>query len=87
VNADQILEHLDDPPALEALYRGSPVAFRDALEEALSTRPDDVVLRVWAARLAEPPRKELPTRGLGLALAIGLGSGLLVRLPAVWLGE
>jgi hypothetical protein len=87
VNADQILEHVDDPPVLEALYRESPVAFRGALEEALSARPDDVVLRVWAARLAEPPRKELPTRGLGLAIAIGLGSGLLVRLPAVWLGE
>jgi hypothetical protein len=87
VNANRILERLDDPVALETLYRESPRAFRRALMEARETRPDEIVLRVWAARLAEGGETESGRHGLVPAVAIALGSGLLVRLPAAWLGE
>ncbi len=87
MDADKILELLDDPVALEALYRESPRAFRRALREARETRPDEIVLRVWSARLADGEGTFPGARMQGRAIAIALGCGLLVRLPAVWLGE
>jgi hypothetical protein len=87
MDADQILDRLDDPAALEALYRASPRAFRRALTMARATRPDEIVLRVWDARLADGQGAAPGLRALGAAIAIALVCGLLVRLPAVWLGE
>ena len=42
----------DDPEALEARFRAAPGAFASALPGALAQRPDHLVLRAWAARLA-----------------------------------
>lgn len=86
MDSDRILEHLDDPEALEALYRESPGDFRRALSGARKRRPGEIVLRVWAARLSGGRRAAADVRSLIPALAIALGCGLLVRLPAVWLG-
>jgi hypothetical protein len=87
MDADQMLQLLGDPAALEARYRESPRRFRRALVDALARRPDDIVLRVWVARLEQGPGASLRTRALGPVLAIALACGLLVRLPALWLGE
>lgn len=48
---EALLARLDDPAALEALFRERPVAFAEALSVALDQAPEHVVLRVWAARL------------------------------------
>ena len=85
--ADTILALLNDPKALEVLYRESPRAFRRALNEAREKRPDEIVLRVWDARLSNGAQTSAAPRALGPALAIALGCGLLVRLPAIWLRE
>lgn len=85
MDAEQILERLEDPPALEALYRSAPPAFRRALAEARQARPEDLVLRVWEARLAGVPGKGQDFRALFRAAAIALACGLLVRVPALWL--
>ena len=69
------------------MYRTSPDAFRTTLAEAVAGHPDEIVLQVWVARLSEPPRNELAARRLGPAIVIALSCGLLVRLPAIWLGE
>lgn len=69
------------------MYRSSPDTFRTALAEAAAVRPDEVVLRVWVARLSEPPRNTLAAGRLGPAVVIALCCGLLVRLPAIWFGE
>jgi len=86
--AQRILDALDDPRALEALYRQDPESFRDALGEAARAAQDPVVLRVWRARLeySEPARGGERHR-LWHAIVLGLCAGALVRLPAVWLSE
>jgi ABC-type multidrug transport system fused ATPase/permease subunit len=86
MDRDQILERLDDPIALETLYRESPRAFHRALMKAREARPDEIVLRVWEARLADGERTASGLRALIPAIAIALCCALLVRLPAVWLG-
>ncbi len=85
VNASKLLDLLDDPAALEALYRESPRAFRRAFDDAHAQRPDAILLRAWAARLSDGQRVGTAARALGPVIAIALGCGLLVRLPAVWL--
>ncbi len=89
VTRERILQLVEDPRGLEALYRRDPEAFRRALGEASRAAPESVVLEVWRARLerAEPGpgaawRSKLP-RAIGIALVFGA----LVRLPAIWLGE
>ncbi len=86
---DRILQLLDDPEELEALYRQAPEAFRESLGEAFRTDPDSVALRIWRARLEyrEPGQGAILPRRLGYAIAIALAVGALVRLPALWLGE
>jgi hypothetical protein len=86
--AQQILDILDAPEALEALYRQNPESFRDSLDKAARTLPDSTTLQVWQARL----RFKAPSTGaersqLWYAIAIGLCVGALVRIPAIWLGE
>lgn len=87
MDASQILDLVDDPVALEELYRQSPTAFRASLNEALELDPDSIVLQVWAARLIDRRPPERAGLALGPALAIALGCGLLIRVPAFWLEQ
>jgi len=84
--ARTILENLHQPERLEQLYRENPVAFRQALEEALQHRPDSETLRVWHVRLTYRPERPGFWRhpALWKVLAIALGTALLVRLPLLW---
>ena len=86
---DRILELLDDPQELEALYRQAPEAFRESLGAASRADPESMALRIWRARLEyrEPGHGAVWSRKLGYAIAIALAAGALVRLPALWLGE
>ncbi len=85
----QILELLDKPEELEALYRQAPEAFGESLEEASQANPESVALRIWRARLEyrEPGVRGAWRGKLGYAIAIALVCGALVRLPAIWLTE
>lgn len=85
----QILDAVDDPIALEALYRLDPTNFRDALPEALEAAPQATTLAVWHARLSF--RTSVRLGGINhrflTTLLIALSAGALVRLPAIWLGD
>lgn len=86
--AQRILESLEDPEELEALYRKDPDSFRDAFSSVSQAAPDSIIVRVWAARLGQgEPRPSADRRRLWHAIVLGLGVAALVRLPAVWLGE
>ncbi len=86
--AQRILESLDDPETLEALYRDDPDSFRSAFDEACRAAPDSPVLRVWRARLEyRAPERRADGRRLRHAVAIGVCVGASVRIPAIWLGE
>lgn len=86
--ARRILEALDQPEELEALYRQDPGAFRDSLGEVSRTAPDSTTLRVWRARLEySAPAGGVDKRRMWYAIAIGLAVGAAVRIPAIWLGE
>jgi hypothetical protein len=87
-NARRIVENLDEPEALEALYRQDPESFRAALSEASDEIPDSTILRVWRARIEyRESAVRVRDRRLWYAIAIGLGVGALIRIPAIWLGE
>lgn len=87
--SESILQLLDEPRGLEALYRRDPKAFRRALEEASRAVPESVVLEVWRARLegGEPGLGGTWRSKLPRAITIALVFGALVRLPAIWLEE
>lgn len=81
----RILELLDDPDGLEALYRRDPEAFGAALGEALRTAPDSATLRTWRARLEfRGPASGAAWRGkLIRAAVIAVILGALIRIPAL----
>ena len=86
--SQRILESLDDPRQLEALYRQDPESFRDSFDEVSRSAQDSVAVRVWGARLDYRPQAgRAERRQLRYAIGIGLCVGALVRIPAVWLGE
>ena len=86
--SQRILESLDDPKALEALYRQDPESFRDSFDEVSRAAEDSMTLRVWRARLEySEPARGAERRRLWYAIGIGLCVGALVRIPAVWLGD
>lgn len=84
----RIIELLDHPEDLEALYRADPEAFRTALEESSREVPDSPTLRVWRARLDyKEVSGGLDKVRLGYAVAIGLFVGALIRVPLLWIDE
>lgn len=86
--ARRLIELLDDPATLEALYRQDPDSFRDAFNEASRSAPDSPTIRVWAARLAyREPARTVGGGRLWSAIGLALTAGALVRIPALWLGE
>ena len=88
LTARRILELLDTPEELEALYRQDPESFRDSLDEASRAAHDSTTLRVWRARLEYSAYAGgAEKRRMWYAIGIGLSVGAVVRIPAVWLGE
>lgn len=84
----RILELLDRPKELEALYRRDPQSFGDSLDEAFREVPDSTTLRVWRARLEySDPLGAADKRRTWHAVGIGLSIAALVWTPAVWLGK
>jgi hypothetical protein len=90
---ERIRQHLADPEALEAIYRQEPEAFMQSLPEAAKEAPDSLVLRAWQARLSDDRTRSRPRLGaawrskLTYAIAIALAVGIVVRVPAIWLGD
>jgi hypothetical protein len=85
--AARILQLLNDPQGLEALYRQDPEAFRESLDEASRVEPDSVTLRVWRARFEfrESGHGAEWRKKLGVTIAIAVVFGALIRFPALWL--
>ncbi|HQW65463.1 MAG TPA: hypothetical protein PLJ23_00400 [Gemmatimonadales bacterium] len=85
----RIQQLADDPEALEALYRSDPTTFGRSLPQVVSAAPDSLLWRAWRARLAEdrPVERIINRTALVATIAIALLAGLLVRLPALALGE
>jgi hypothetical protein len=84
----RILDLIDQPEQLEALYRADPDSFRAELDESTRELPDSPTLRVWRARLEyrEAPGR-FDKRRLWYAVAIGLFVGALIRIPLLWIDE
>lgn len=85
----RIQQLADDPEGLEALYRSDPTTFGRSLPQVVSAAPDSLLWRAWRARLAEerPVERIINRTALVATIAIALLAGLLVRLPALALGE
>ena len=77
---ESILVRLDDPRALEALYRGLTRTeardFQQALVELHTEYPQDPVLAAWHYRLLPEERGADAVRRWGFAVAIGVLVGL-----------
>jgi hypothetical protein len=85
--ARRILELLDQPQELEALYRQDPQSFGDSFGQAFREVPDSTILRVWRARLEySDPAGAADRLRTWYVVVIGLSLAALVRIPAIWLG-
>src|SRR5207253_1843287 len=82
---EEIARRLDEPEALEALFRRDPEPFRAALGAVASAHPDSLVVRVWKARLdAEvvPPSARKSDAGVDVALVVVLS--VIATIAARW---
>jgi len=82
----RIVELLDDPDGLEALYREDPETFHSALLEALRAEPGAAARRVWRSRLEYRAAAQdgAAWRGrLIRAAVIAVILGALIRIPAL----
>jgi hypothetical protein len=82
----RILEAVDSPSELEALYRSNPKEFGRAFADAFAASPDSVSLRVWHERLFFDERAPAPTsrmsgRDIWLTVALAMIAGTLAKLP------
>lgn len=91
---EAIVSNLDDPVALEKLYRESPERFASSFEDAFHAHPYSPVLEVWQVRLAfdkpalvkdESSFLHKPSEVMFIIL-LGLISGTLAKLPEYWSG-
>lgn len=90
---ERILQAVDSPSELEALYRLDPRAFGRAFPEALAANPDALSLRIWKERLFFDPRSggqsassRLTGREIRLVAALALIAGTLAKLPLLFPG-
>lgn len=82
----RILDAVDSPRRLEVLYRSNAKAFKQALPDALSMRPDSSILQAWNERLFftdldDPKTARWQSRDIGWVLALSLIAGTLAKLP------
>ncbi|SGY87566.1 Putative uncharacterized protein [Moritella viscosa] len=78
-----ILEHLNTPEMLEALYQSSPNEFIGDFNQAFETHTESETLKVWHARLnysnsTANPRTNMP---IGILIVLCLIAGFIAKLP------
>ncbi len=61
---ERLLKLSDDPDGMEKLYRQEPQAFRSVFQDALSKRPDSLLLQAWRARFEYVPERAATLRTL-----------------------
>lgn len=81
---ERLLKLSDDPDGMEKLYRQEPQAFRSVFQDALSKRPDSLLLQAWRARFEYVPERAatLRTFDLVLMVVLCLVAGSLYKIPA-----
>jgi len=85
----QILARLGDATFLENLFRGDPVAFREAIPAVCARHPDSGILQAWQARLdfpvtpATPAATANPPASARTAFYLALATAVLVKLPSL----
>ncbi|RMH64443.1 MAG: hypothetical protein D6685_06775 [Bacteroidetes bacterium] len=74
---------LDQPEALEQLYREAPERFHDQFQVLRLKHPDALLTRAWVARLTydEAPGTGLSLRDIGLVILLSVLAGTLANLP------
>lgn len=82
---EQILANLEDPHALEQLFRQDPDAFRQSFPEARRQAPESIVLAVWQERLTDrelisETKSAWLTGDLRLTLVLAILAGLCTRV-------
>lgn len=80
---NRIKNALNQPEALEALYRSQPDQFRRAFEEVYQEHPNDTLLTYWHHRLHYGQKNNtVQTKGLWILLLGIAVAGILAKLPA-----
>ena len=85
----QLVEHLENPAALERLFREDEEAFRREFPAVFEQHPDSLVFQVWQHRLffseSEAPvlPEKIPSKRaeLGLVVLLALVAGTIAKLP------
>jgi len=80
---NKITDSLNNPEALEALYRQDPRQFSVWHREAMALQPQSETLRVWQARLtfSSPAAQRKGSTPLLFVVALSLLAGILTKLP------
>jgi len=87
---NQIIEAIESPHAVEALYRANRDEFKAAFPAAFAEQPDSPVLQVWQERLffsdriasdAQITAPRWHAMDIGLCAALSFAAGTLVKLP------
>ncbi|MGC8864853.1 MAG: hypothetical protein ACP5O2_03925 [Bacteroidales bacterium] len=68
---EKILENLDNPEALELLFRSHSEEFRNALPSVFQKYPDNILLKAWSYRL-KSDKKSLSWGTLREQLTLGI---------------
>ena len=84
--------NLENPEALERLYRNSPELFSNSFDEVLHAHPASPILGAWQARLQfekpvlSPSKTSFLHRPseIMLIILLGLVGGTLARIPFIW---
>ncbi len=80
---DEIRGHINDPKALESLYRSSKKEFKDAISELNQESDPPVVIKVWYERLFYEKETVSSSQSMPLTtvLALCMAAIILVKLP------
>ena len=84
-----IFDYLEDPHALEALYRRDEQSFRFYFNEVHSSHPDSIILRVWSERLQEieTNKQSWFNRSFITMGVLSISAALVLRLVMFLLNE
>lgn len=88
-NTNEILNLIEDPKALEDLYRSDEKRFKDMFVKAYESYPDALILNVWNERLREHDvnRFHFLDRSFLMMTWIGIASALTLRFLFFWVEE